>query len=262
VVYKLNSPFWLIHLTVFVAGPVTELERYALKETIVTPAPRFENLIKIESPRNVIFSPVNAEDVRIRKVFTNHRCDIFKVFPHKFPEGETETSDYADYWSLINPGPGCLVMAEIDRLGPEIKMLFTPGRMVNTGYAAFIFDGKSWEHWRSPRDVEVYWDLTDGLQVAIKGLRCTELVRVNSRGHRHELITFEHALDYCVGKRSLADILALVEAEERLRLYKEREVIYKNLLVLVRKFKGAVRSKTAAEIEDLLMELVGEKLPF
>lgn len=236
-----------------------------------TAAPRFENLIdyrfmgqKLDRSR---FCSINVDGVRIRQVFTNHRCHGFDVFFS--PENNPEIRGDVDCFDIWKPEYGCMVMAEIDSLEPMTEPLVnTVGVKVIThhyvsGYAAFIFNGTSWQHWQRPHDVRVYSDaITDGLQIAIVGLRDKELVRVNSREHRHELIIFEHALDYCVGKRSLADILALVEMEERLRLYRERQMIYGRLLILTRKLKGAVRSKTAAEIEDLLMELVGEKLPF
>lgn len=264
--YKLRSPFGLIHQTaVFAAGSVIELERHARKEnTVEATAPRFENCIKVSisaAGNDFRFDPTNTKDVRVRQVFTNYRCGFFQAPPH-----DLGINRDVNFWLVANPESRCMVIAEIDHLtpAPEIpdkKLWYS--HIVNDGYAAFVFDGRSWQNWICPHDVQVYsGSITDGLKIAITGLNGRELVRASSRGHRHELITFEHMLDYCVGQRSLADILALVEMEERLRLYKEREMIYKKLLVLVRKFKGAVRSKTAAEIEDLLMELVGEKLPF
>lgn len=179
---------------------------------------------------------------------------------------------FTNRWHIQNPEHGCLVIAEIDRLEPIPSLSVIVGaesksRIYHSGYAAFVFDRKifrwkSWQKWKLPYDVRIYSDITDGLQIAITGLRDKELVRVNSRGYRHELISFEHALDYCAGKRTLADILALVEMEECRRNQNERQATYKELLALARSFKGAVRSPTAAKIEALLTKLAGEDLLF
>ena len=219
------------------------------KETL---APRFENLIEIKREGKWFgFTPKKNAGARISYVFIN---------PRRF------SLVFDNCWRIENPESGCMVIVEIDHLEP-VTYPVVAHRYIS-GYAAFVFDRKvfhwkSWQSWKRPHDVRVYaGSITDGLEIAIIGLNDKELVRVNSRGLRHELITFEHMLDYCVGQRSLADILALVEMEERRRSQNERQMTYKELLALARSFKGAVRSKTAAKIEELLMKLAGEDLPF
>lgn len=225
-------------------------------------APRFENSIRIEYAGNsaeFIPKPKALIDTHIRRVFTGHEIHATMV------EGLWKNLNKFWYWYINNAELGSMVMAEVDYYEPY-SMPPTPfsisAKRVISGYAAFTFDGKTWQPWRQPRDVNIHRDTTDGLEIVITGLRGVKLVNVNSRGNRHELIAFEHALDYCAGKRSLVDILALVEMEERRRLYKERQMVYERLLVLARKLKGAVHSKTAAQIEELLMELAGKNLPF
>ena len=239
-----------------------------------TTAPRFENLIdyrfmgqKLDRSR---FCSTNVDGVHILQVFTNYRCQDFDLYLSKSTEeSNPEIRCDVNCFDIWKPEYGCMVMIEIGSFEPVTEPLVnTVGVKVIThryvpGYAAFIFNGTLWQHWQCPHDVRIYSDsITDGLQIAIVGLRDNELVRANSRGHRHELLSFEHALDYCAGIRSLADILALVEMEERLRSQNERQMTYKELLALARSFKGAVRSKTAAKIEELLMKLAGEDLPF
>ena len=227
-------------------------------------APRFENCIKVSVSaigKDFRFDTTNPKDVRVRQVFTNYRCEFFQALPH-----DTGINSDVNFWLMVNPESGCMVIAEIDHFTPAPEIsdnVLWYSHVVNGGYAAFVFDGKSWQDWRCPHDVRVYaGSITDGLEIASGGLGGKELVRVNSRGLRHELITFEHVLDYCAGTLSLADILALVEMEERRRSQNERQMTYKELLVLARSFKGVVRSKTAAKIEELLMKLAGEDLPF
>lgn len=220
---------------------------------------RFENYIKVSFSNDRKYFRFDPTDdpVRVREVFTNYRCRVFQALPH-----DLGINRDMNFWIIGNPEPGCMVMAGIDHLEPTPGTVDLPTHRYVAGYAAFIFDGDAWQTWRWPHDIEVCSDFTDGLKITINGLRDTKLVAVNSRGHRHELISFEHMLDYCAGKRSLADILTLVEMEERRRSQNERQRTYKELLALARKLKGAVRSKTAAQIEELLTSLAGEDLTF
>ncbi len=220
-------------------------------------AERLENFINCQGAKENLwgkilyhrFSIKDGYGYSIHKIFSNHRCRGFYASPEL-------TGDAVNHFDIKAPEPGFMVIAEINyrkiRVDDSLRKFTTH----HLGCAAFFFDGKLWQRWLRPPDVQVYSGNENDLQIAITGPRDKELVRVSSLGHNHELVTFEHVLDYCAGKRSLADILALVEMEERLRLRKERQTVYAQLLPLARKLKGAVRSSTGAEIEKLVLGLI------
>lgn len=226
---------------------------------------RFENWIKICRPRKGVFTFVPSTGyVRIRNVITSRGFGDLILY-----ENSVCTN-----LQIKNPNIGCTIMAEIDvyvtRIQDEPRnVLPVDTSRVGNGYAAFVFNGKTlnpwhqqWQPWCKPHDVEVDCSATHGLLMLIVGSNGKIFAHVSSRDKR-EFLGFEHMLDYCTGKRSLGDILALVEMEKRSRLCGERELIYRRLLSLIRRFKGANpgRSRAADEMEKLAMELLGEKFP-
>lgn len=233
-----------------------------------TAAYRFEKRIRVEEvkfgaflwpwekPHLHRFHMKNGNEIWASKVFTNFRCEGF------YPSPAFEKTDTVNYWDVKNPEAGCIVMAEVIYVEHVRTLEMVNGELGKldirrSGFAAFVFNGKSWQKWERPHDVQVYSNPeTCELEIAVVGLQEKELVRVNGLDENHGLIAFWHVLDYCAGKRSLADIIALVEAEEHLCLCQERRVVYEQILPLARKLKGAVRSSTGAEIEKLVLGLI------
>ena len=218
---------------------------------------RFDNPIEIHSPKRTQgiwrLSQKNTEKVRIHDVFTDGRHKGF--YKSQGLTGQNTVT----HCDVLDPSPGCVVMANFDFIPQAYTTLnrtVKPGVYIQA-HAAFVFTGKktfrkSWQALEIPHDIRVCHDYGTicGLEIAIMASLGKKLVGVKSSGDGHELLTFGHVLDYCAGKRTLADILALVEMEERLRSQNERQMTYKELLALARSFKGAVRSKTAAKIEN------------
>lgn len=187
----------------------------------------------------------NEEGPIVHGFLTNDRCIFDTTHPNSYQYRAT----------VAGAEKGCVVLILLNIYGKPTEIPGGQGRPVSYGYAAFVFDGVSWGEWRKPHDVKVEKGVGGGFLLSVcAGKRI--IVQSDSYKDDWFLLNTSYILDYSVGLRSLADLLALDGEWRRRGKNNEKEKKLEEALQIAKKLKGAVHSKTAAQIVNLIEEAI------
>lgn len=193
--------------------------------------PRFANALKVNPVSGAGNYIIDVKEPNVYQLKSRYLTNgsIASLSAMAAPKGISRT--------IINcyqPQPGCAVLVQLHK---------SSGDNVGEGYELIVFDGRVWVSGRHREDIGVMSDLDVSVFIAPG-------VVINFRKHKLETSLIHYMLDYWIGAAEIGSLILINQmVVSRSKL--------SEALTEVRKLKGAVRSGSAAKIEQLLIEVLG-----